>query len=252
MWICARPARCPWAPSSNARRSCVPAFAARSSGERSSAVPPPPSAPARRSAPLAAVPRGSLARRCGEKREEGGNELGFGGRVAERPRSPAPAAPTPRARHEAEGAGCRPDLKPAVATAADLCAAGEVPLGHRRATLCSTKLRARVRGTQLRRAELGGAASILRAGEALGTARASLAGAACRRCGRAAPSSVVRRCPKGASPAARRSAAAATASFRSGRQPATSASWRARGVGAAGAGGAKPLGTKSRARARHQ
>ena len=53
----------------------------------------------------------------------------------ERPRSPAPATPTPRARHEAEGAGCRPDLKPAVAADVDLRAAGEVPLGHRRATL---------------------------------------------------------------------------------------------------------------------
>ena len=53
----------------------------------------------------------------------------------ERPRSPAPAAPTPRARHEAEVAGRRPDLKFAVAAAADLRAAGEVPLGHRRATL---------------------------------------------------------------------------------------------------------------------
>ena len=66
--------------------------------------------------------------------------------------------------------------------------------------------------------------------------RAPLAGAACRKRGHAASSSVARRCPKGTSPAARRSTSAATAGFRSGRQPAPSASWRARGVGVAGAG----------------
>jgi hypothetical protein len=78
-----------------------------------------------------------------------------------------------------------------------------------------------------------------------GTVRASLAGAVCRRCGRAAPSSVARRCPKGTSPTARGSAGAATASFRS-------AGRRREGVALVGPGLARPLGTKSRARARHQ
>jgi len=41
----------------------------------------------------------------------------------------------PLARHVAEVASRRPDLKFAIAAAVDLHAAGEVPLGHRRATL---------------------------------------------------------------------------------------------------------------------
>ena len=65
---------CLRAPTSAARRSCAHAFAARTSGERSSAAPWPPSAPARRSAPLAAV-----APRLREERRRGGLLLLGGG-----------------------------------------------------------------------------------------------------------------------------------------------------------------------------
>ena len=67
---------CLRAPTSAARRSCAHAFAARTSGERSSAAPWPPSAP------VAAVALAPLARVAGVKREKGRRKmkLGLGGR----------------------------------------------------------------------------------------------------------------------------------------------------------------------------
>ena len=76
----ARPAGVLRAPSSSARRSYAPAFAARSSGERSSAAPWPPSAPASRFAPPTPSARSLAGSRRRVRRERGEEEmkLGFG------------------------------------------------------------------------------------------------------------------------------------------------------------------------------
>ena len=66
------------APSSSARRSYAPAFAARNSGERSSAAPWPPSAPASRFAPPTPSARSLAGSRRRVRREKGEEEMKLG------------------------------------------------------------------------------------------------------------------------------------------------------------------------------